>query len=118
MEKYLFIAQCDCTDPAKEKEVIAWLDDIHIPDALATPGFVKAERWVNINPEENKRPKFMAIYEIETDDIKKFDAAFHQSMKKMEQNNRLCSFSVPERAYPFATTYYKKAKTFKKSTGK
>ena len=118
MEKYLFIAQCDCTDPKREKEMVDWLDDIHIPDALETPGFVKADRYININPEENKRPKYMAIYEIETDDIKKFDAAFHKTMQKMADNKRISDCSVPERAYPFATTYYKKIKTIKKTTGK
>jgi hypothetical protein len=118
MEKYLFIAQCDCNDPAREKDFIEWLDNIHIPDALATPGFVLADRYININPEENKRPKYMAIYEIETNDIKKFDAEFHKTMKKMEESGRIASYSVPERAYPFATTYYKKVKTIKKNAGK
>jgi len=118
MSKYLFVAQCDCTDAARVKEFIEWMDKVHIPDVLATPGIVRAARYININPQDNKRPEYMAIYEIETDDIKKFDAAIHKTMGKIEATGRILKFAVPERAYPFATTFYKKVNTFKKPSKK
>jgi hypothetical protein len=118
VEKYLFIAQCDCIDATRENEVIEWLDNVHIPDVLATPGIVRAERYININSEENKRPKYVAMYEIETDDIKKFETALHQTIGNAEATGRLLKFAVPEKAYPFATPFYKRAKTFKKPSDK
>lgn len=118
MAKYLFIAQCDCMDAAREKEVIEWLDNVHIPDVLATPGIVRAERYVNINFDDNKRPKYVAMYEVETDDIKKFEASLHKTLGNIQATGRVLKFAVPERAYPFATPFYQKVKTFKKSSDK
>jgi hypothetical protein len=118
MDKYLFIAQCDCTDADRESEVIEWLDNVHIPDVLATPGIVRAERYININSEENKRPKYVAMYEIETEDIKKFDAALHQTLGKIVETGRVLKFAVPEQAYPFSTPFYQKVKTFEKPSNK
>lgn len=114
MAKFLFIAQADYSDTAQEKEFTEWMDSIHIPDVLATPGIVRAARYLNINPEENKRPKCMVIYEIETDDINKFSAALHQTIGKIEATGRVLKSAVPEQAYPFATPFYKQVKNFEK----
>jgi hypothetical protein len=118
MAKYLFIAQCDCTDSTREKEFIEWMDKVHIPDVLATPGIVRAERYININPEETKRPEYVAMYEIETDDIKKFKAELHKTIEKIGAGGRVLKFAVPETAYPFSTPFYKRVKTFKKPSVK
>jgi hypothetical protein len=118
MEKYLFIAQSGCTDMAKEKEYLEWMDNVHVPDVLATPGIVKAERYVNINSEETKRPKSMIVYEVETEDIKKFEADLHKTLENIGAAGRILKIGVPEKAYPFATPIYQKAKTFKKTPNK
>ncbi len=116
MAKFLFIAQADCCDPAQEKEFTDWMDNIHIPDVLATPGIVRAARYLNINPEENKRPICMVIYEIETDDISKFSADLHQTIGNIVANGRVLKSAMPEQAYPFATPFYKRVKNFEKSS--
>jgi hypothetical protein len=116
MTKYLFIAQSDCTDPTREKEYIEWMDNVHIPDVLATPGIVRAQRYININPDENKRPGYVAMYEIETEDIGKFNAALKKTLDKIMSTGRVLKFAVPEKAYPFSTPFYKRVKTFKKPT--
>jgi hypothetical protein len=115
MTKFLFIAQCDCVDPDRDKEVIDWLDKVHIPDVLATPGIVRAERYININSEENKRPRYVAMYEIETDNIEKFQAELNQTLEKIISTGRILKFAVPERAYPFSTPFYKRVKSFNKT---
>jgi hypothetical protein len=118
MAKYLFIAQCDCLDPDQEKEVIDWLDKIHIPDVLATPGIVRAECYENINSEDNKRPKFVAMYEIETENIKEFQAELNQTLGKIVSSGRLLKSAAPERAYPFSTPFYQRIKSFEKPSKK
>jgi hypothetical protein len=116
--KYLFIAQSDCGDPKREQEFNEWLDSTHIPDVLDLPGIVRAARYINTDPAGNKRPKYVAVYEIETDDINKFDQALHQRIKQLDAAGRVLNVLVPEKAYPFATTYYMQVNTFEKPAAK
>ena len=77
------MAQSNCSDTAREEEFRKWYDDVHVPDILVTPGILGAARYENTNPEGNKRPKYMVIYEIETDDINAFHDTFEQTVKKV-----------------------------------
>ena len=114
MARYLFVAQSDCADETREEEFCKWYDDVHVPDILVTPGIIEAARYENTDPEGNKRPKYMVIYEIETDDIDAFHDAFEQTVKKVDAAGRVIDLLVPEKAYPFAPTFYKKVTEFKK----
>jgi hypothetical protein len=53
--------------PGREEAFNAWYND-HLDEVLETPGFVAAARYVIKEPLEG-RGKYLAIYEIETDDI-------------------------------------------------
>lgn len=68
MAKWVMVVETNCADKAKEAEFNEWYNKTHLPDVLKTPGFTRATRYENINPSEGE-PKFLAIYEIETDDI-------------------------------------------------
>jgi hypothetical protein len=68
MAKWLLVVETNCTDTSRETEYNEWYDKIHIPDVLEVPGFVRATRCENTQPSE-KKAKFLAAYEIETDDI-------------------------------------------------
>ena len=114
MAKYLFIAQSDCADKTQEEEFCKWYDEVHIPDILATPGIVAAARYENLNPDENKRPKYVVIYEIETDDLGAFQDALNETIKKVDASGRVTNLLVMEKAYPFALTFYKRVTEFKK----
>jgi hypothetical protein len=114
MAKYLFIAQADCVDKTREEEFREWYDDVHVPDILVTPGIVQASRYENIDPDGNKRPQYMVIYEIETDDIDAFKDALDQTVKKVDAAGRVTDLLVPEKAYPFALTFYRQVTHFKK----
>ena len=46
MEKWINILATNC-DPTREDEYNHWYDQIHIPDILKTPGFVRARRFLN-----------------------------------------------------------------------
>jgi hypothetical protein len=78
MTKYLLFAFSDCKDPKKEKEFNDWYDNTHMPDMLQVPGFVKATRWMSADKKENEIRKYLAMYELETDDIADFNAKMRE----------------------------------------
>jgi hypothetical protein len=80
MENWLVLVETNCKDPAREKEFNDWYDTIHIPDALSAPGHKVAARYVIRDPAKG-RGKHLAVYEVETDNIKKTMA---ESMKIIE----------------------------------
>jgi len=73
MTKYLLFAFSDCKDPAKIDEYNDWYDNMHMPDMLKTPGLVKASRWMSADKKENEVRKYLAMYELETDDVNEFN---------------------------------------------
>jgi hypothetical protein len=72
MAKYTFIVM---TNPVagKEAEYNEWYNKHHIPDVLNVPGFVCAQRFriadTQMDGEASKAYKYLALYEIETDDL-------------------------------------------------
>ena len=71
MEKWILVIASNCSDPAREDEFNDWYDNIHLPDLMKNPGFVRASRFVNPEPSTLESGKYLAIYEIETEDINK-----------------------------------------------
>jgi hypothetical protein len=57
----------------KEAEFNEWYNTHHIPDVLNVPGFVSAQRFriadAQMGGEASKAHKYLALYEIETDDL-------------------------------------------------
>ncbi len=78
MAKWLLVVETNCADATRETEFNEWYDKTHLPDVLETPGFIRATRYENSKPSEGEA-KFLATYEIETDDIDRF-------MKKHNDN--------------------------------
>ena len=72
MAKYSFIV---FTNPVegKESEYNDWYNRQHIPDVLNVPGFVSGQRFrladSQMNRDGNRAHKYLAVYEIETDDL-------------------------------------------------
>ena len=73
MARYLLFAYSDCKDPAREEEFNDWYDNVHLPDMLEVPGMISATRWASAKPAEGQRRKYLALYELETDDLAEFD---------------------------------------------
>jgi hypothetical protein len=88
MEKWLLTVESNCTDPLREKEFNKWYDTVHLPDILETPGFVRAMRYENSSPAEGQG-KFLAMYEIETDDLAKTLAAFDKIVNARAKQGRM-----------------------------
>ena len=70
MKKWLFIVESNCTDPDREAEFNQWYNAVHLPDMLELPAVVGALRYENINPGDGEA-KYIALYEIDSDDIQK-----------------------------------------------
>ena len=87
MGKWIVTVGSNCTDAAREAEYNEWYDKTHLPDVLETPGFVRATRYENTNPQEGEA-KFLAIYEIETDDIDEFMKKNSENMAKKREAGR------------------------------
>jgi hypothetical protein len=72
MAKYTFIV---LTNPVegKESEYNEWYNRHHIPDVLNVPGFVSGQRFrladAQMSRDGNRAHNYLAIYEIETDDL-------------------------------------------------
>ena len=102
----MLLVQNDCADPAREQEYNRWYDEVQVPDMLQVPGVVNVTRYVNLAPEANQRPKYVILYEIETEDIANFENIFHKTVLKAQNAGRMIDFLAPERHYPFQPPYY------------
>jgi hypothetical protein len=99
MGKYLLFAFSDCKDSAREKEFNDWYNNMHVPDMLEVPGMIQATRWMSAEPKENQRRKYLALYELETDDLEKFNASVRErGMRTMKEGrfSDLPVFDPPE----------------------
>jgi hypothetical protein len=73
MAKYTFVVMSNPTTPGQEAEFNEWYNKIHIADVLNVPGFVAAQRFKLADTQfADGKPahRYLALYEIETDDIK------------------------------------------------
>ncbi len=53
--------------PGREDEYNRWYTERHLPDVVAVPGMVAAQRF-RVTGESNLPGAYAAVYEIETDD--------------------------------------------------
>lgn len=93
MERWLLIAETNCSTPAMEKEFNHWYDTVHIPDILETPGILRATRYENSEPPEGKG-KFLALYEIETEDIEQTIASMGEIVTRKWEEGRMSELLV------------------------
>jgi len=66
---------------------------VHLPDVLQLPGFISATRCVNIDPDAGPG-RFLAIYDIESDDIDKTLAVLDDNMARWEKQGRISKLLV------------------------
>jgi hypothetical protein len=93
MAKWLMVVGTNCTDATREAEFNEWYDKIHLPDVLETPGFIRATRYENAEPAEGQA-KFLALYEIETDDFDSFMKAHSEDLDKKRSQGRFSELLV------------------------
>ena len=93
MTKWLLVVESNCADAARETEFNEWYDKTHLHDVFETPGFIRATRYENIEPSEGEA-KFLAIYEIETDDIDSFMKTHNDNMARKRAEGRFSDLLV------------------------
>ncbi len=93
MAKWLLVVGTNSADAARETEFNEWYDKTHLPDILETPGFIRATRYENTEPSEGKA-KFLATYEIETDDIDRFMKTHAENMDRKRAEGRFSELLV------------------------
>ena len=99
MAKYLLFAFSDCKDPSREKEFNDWYNTMHLPDMLEVPGMIKASRWMSAVSKPGEYRKYLAMYELETDDIAKFDQSVRERGMRTLKEGRfsdLPTFEPPQ----------------------
>ena len=93
MERWFLTVESNCCDALREKEFSDWYNNIHLPDILEIPGFMHAAFYENTNPSEGQG-KFLAIYEIETDDLAVTLAAFDEIVNKRAKQGRMSELGI------------------------
>ena len=75
MARWIRIAETNCNDKTREDEFNEWYNNVHIPLTLKSPlGIVAASRYERLDLKEGQG-KYLAIYEIETEDMEQALAA-------------------------------------------
>jgi hypothetical protein len=67
----------------REDEFNRWYDDTHLPEMLQVPGFVAGRRYTLAGPRAAAGPRFLAVYEIETEDLAATLAALGAAARMM-----------------------------------
>jgi hypothetical protein len=70
VSRHILLVQSDAADE-RHDEFNSWYDEEHLPAVLNVPGFVAARRFVASPGIHGETPphRYVAIYEIETDDL-------------------------------------------------
>jgi len=97
MDKWLYIVQSDCLDPARENELSDWFDTEHIPAILSgSPGFVRATRYQN---KSEGQGKYVVVYEVESENIDETMEKHRANVKRIKEQGRTTDLvSVVSRA--------------------
>jgi hypothetical protein len=89
MEKWILQVKSNCRDMvpgyqfSDDDAYNDYYDNVHIPDVMkALPEFKSARRFINPDISTLDSGKYLALYEIETDDI-------YKTMGKLLENNRV-----------------------------
>src|SRR4030042_152825 len=88
MEKWIYAVYTICRDPSREKEFNEWYDQIHLPDILETPGIKRATRYEIREPTE-QQGKYVALYEVETEDIDQTIAKLRETVASKREQGRM-----------------------------
>ncbi len=96
MARWLYLCETSCKDTKREKEFIEWWSNVHSPDVLNIPGFLKIRLFEVQNPMDG-RGKFIILYEVETDDIDK--------TMETRQEKRLCEAEAGHGSASFITIW-------------
>jgi len=89
MAKAIVLVFTDCADPAREAEFNEWYNSTHIPDMLQAEGFVAATRYQLLGNPGPGQGKFLAVYEVEADELGKAFAGVQKRLAEVTAQGRV-----------------------------
>lgn len=88
MPKAVLAVVTDCPQ-GREAEFNRWYDDIHVPDVLQIPGFVACTRYEIVGEPRQGQGRFLALYELEADDISAVMADLQRTVPQLAARGRM-----------------------------
>ena len=98
MKKYILTA-FSLPVKGQEEEYNLWYDQVHFHDLLQIPGIKTAQRFRPLSRSGMPESPFLAIYEIETDDIGAAMQALQNGTYTMRPSNAIDPASVTFQVY-------------------
>lgn len=84
-------------DPARETQFNDWYDNLHLPDALCTPGFARARRYERCEFRDG-RAQYLAVYEIDSANIEE-TMRVRRAIREEEVRKGRASTSFPNLSF-------------------
>jgi hypothetical protein len=89
MPKAIVLVFTNCADPAREAEFNEWYNKTHVPDILQAEGFVAATRYQLLAEPGPGQGKFLAVYDVEADDLGKAFAGVQKRLAEVTAQGRM-----------------------------
>jgi hypothetical protein len=95
MDRWILIVRSNCAtsvegyDFAPDDKFNDWYDNVHVPDVLKIPGFISGRRFISPDISTLDSGRYLALYEIETDDIRTTMKALEDTMRDLQKDGRL-----------------------------
>ncbi len=89
MAKAIILVFTDCADSAREAEFNEWYNKTHVPDILQAEGFVAATRYQVLGNPGPGQGKFLAVYEVEADDLPSAFAGVQKRLAEVTAQGRI-----------------------------
>jgi len=87
MARWLNMLELNCIHASRERELLDWFENTHLPDILKTPGYLSGKLY-RIKEFRDGRGQFLTMYEIEIDDIARAIALRQKSYVKGKEQGR------------------------------
>jgi hypothetical protein len=75
MPRAVLLSFTGVSDPAREAEFDEWYDNVHLAEVCRTPGIVSARRFRASSVQRpglaGELPRYLTMYEFDTDDVQK-----------------------------------------------
>jgi hypothetical protein len=89
MAKAIVLVYTNCADPAREAEFNEWYNNTHVPDMLQAEGFVAATRYQLLGEPGPGQGKFLAVYEVEAEELGKAFAGVQKRLADVTAQGRI-----------------------------
>jgi len=89
MPKAIVLVYTNCADPAREAEFNEWYNNTHVPDILQAEGFVGSTRYQLLGEPGPGQGKFLAVYEVEADDLPTAFAGVQKRLAEVTAQGRI-----------------------------